>query len=321
MKICVLNDSYMNFGDISWDSLKEFGELSVYHEDSECLSELVERVGDADIIVSDTPNMVKGLISACPNLKYVTLTATGYDGVEIEAARARNIPVSNAAGYGTHSVSQYAISLLLEICGQVSFYSDAVHSGRWHGAGADGARDGDHRLIELAGKTMGVIGFGNIGRAVGRVAKALGMNVIAYNRSRCAEGEAIAEYVTLDELYARADVISLHLPGGAESAGLINRESISKMKDGVIIINNGRGSLIKSTDLAEALHSGKVYAAGLDVIEKEPISSDNPLLTAPHCFITPHISWLPKESRQRIVDITVQNISAFLEGHPVHVVN
>ena len=168
---------------------------------------------------------------------------------------------------------------------------------------------------------MGIIGFGRIGRRVGAIAKAMGMNIIAYNRSRCAEGEAIAEYVELDELFARSDVISLHCPANEATCGIINAESIARMKDGVIIINNGRGALIRSADLAAALESGKVYAAGLDVLEQEPLSPDEPLLKAPHCYITPHLSWLPKESRQRIVDCTVENVRSFIEGRPQNVVN
>lgn len=319
MKICVLNDSFFNYGDLSWDGLRELGELSEYHEHTSDFDELVRRAADADIILTDLPDLPKGLIAACQELKYISVTATGYDSVETELARARGIPVSNVPSYGTASVSQYAISLLLEICGHVSYYSDWVHSGHWYAGGGNVA--GKRKLIELDGKTMGIIGFGRIGRRVGAIAKAMGMNIIAYNRSRCAEGEAIAEYVELDELFARADVISLHCPANEATCGIINAESIARMKDGVIIINNGRGALIRSADLAAALESGKVYAAGLDVLEQEPLSPDEPLLKAPHCYITPHLSWLPKESRQRIVDCTVENVRSFIEGRPQNVVN
>lgn len=319
MKICVVNDSYFNFGDLSWEVLSPLGEVSVFHEPSESLQALIERIGDAEILVTDLPDLPHGLIEACPRLKYITVTSTGYDGVDLAAARERGIPVSNVPSYGTQSVAQYAIALLLEVCGHAAHYSARVHAGHWRGCGAETV--GEHRLIELAGKTMGIIGFGRIGRAVGAVAKALGMEVIAYNRSRCADGEAIAEYVALDELYARADVISLHCPASDATVGMINAESIAKMKDGVIIINNARGALIRSADLAEALESGKVWAAGLDVVDGEPIAEDNPLLHAPRCVITPHISWLPKESRQRIVDCTAANIRAFLDGAPQNVVN
>ena len=318
MKICVLNDSHFNFGDLSWDALCELGEVSVYHEHADDIEEFKRRALDADIIIGDQP-LPRERIAACPKLRYITLTATGFDGVDVAFARERGIPVSNVPSYGTTSVSQYAIALLMEVCSHTAYFDSRVRQGEWASCFPECA--GEHRLIELAGKTMGIIGFGRIGRAVGAVAKALGMTVIAYNRSRCPEGEAIAEYVPLDELFARADVISLHCPANSATIGIINRDSIAKMKDGVIIINNGRGSLIRSADLAEALHSGKVWAAGLDVVEHEPIPADDPLLRAPHCIITPHISWLPKESRQRIVDATAENIRAFLAGTPQNVVN
>ena len=234
-------------------------------------------------------------------------------------AREKGIPVSNVPTYGTASVAQFAIALLLEICGHAAHHSDAVHAGRWAESGE--WTFWDYPMIELAGKTMGIIGFGRIGQNVGRIAKALGMNVIAFNRSRSAEGAEIAEYVELDELLHRADVISLHCPLFPETRGIINRETISKMKDGVIIINNSRGPLVVEQDLADALNSGKVYAAGLDVVSSEPISADNPLLKAKNCLITPHISWAPKESRQRIMDCTVENIRAFQAGKPQNVVN
>lgn len=318
MKICVLNDGYFNFGDLSWDALNALGEVSIYHTHADNMAEYERRAQDADIIVGDQP-MPRELIAAARQLKYITLTATGFDGVDTAFARECGIPVSNVPSYGTSSVSQFAVALLLEVCSHTAYYDRCVRRGQWLDCYPESA--GEHRLIELAGKTMGIIGFGRIGRAVGAVAKALGMNVIAYNRSRCPEGEAIAEYVTLDELFARADVISLHCPANAATVGIINRDSIAKMRDGVIIINNGRGSLVRSADLAEALERGKVWAAGLDVVEHEPIPADDPLLRAPRCIITPHISWLPRESRQRIVDCTVENIRAFLAGAPQNVVN
>lgn len=319
MKICVLNDDFFNFGDLSWAELAKLGELDVHHGRTTDLAELIRRAGDAEILVSDLPDLPRGLIGECPKLKYISLTATGYDSVETELARSRGIPVSNVPSYGTASVAQYAISLLLEICGHVAYYSEHVHAGNWYAPAEDlGER---RRLIELDGKTMGIIGFGRIGQRVGAIAKAMGMEVIAYNRSRSEEGAKIAEYVSLDELYARADVISLHAPATESTTGMINAESIAKMKDGVIIINNGRGALIRSSDLASALERGKVYAAGLDVLEQEPLSEDEPLLKAPHCYITPHLSWLPKESRQRIVDCTVENVRAFINGTPQNVIN
>lgn len=321
MKICVLNDSHFGFGDVNWDSFNGLGELTIHSGRVSSLDEAVRRVGDAEIIVSDLPDLItaNGIVNICPKIKYIAVTATGYDGVELEAARRHGVPISNVPSYGTASVAQYAIGLLLEVCGQTGYYSSYVHNGKWYVDSEDMVKN--HRLIELDGKTMGVIGFGRIGQRVGKIAAALGMKVIAYNRSHSAEGAAIAEYVELDELYRRADVISLHCPATEATTGMINSASIAKMRDGVIIINNGRGALIRSADLAEALKSGKVYAAGLDVLEDEPLCGNNPLLTAPNCIITPHVSWLPRESRQRIIDQSAENVRAFLNGAPINVVN
>lgn len=319
MKLCVVDGSIVNLGDLSYKQFEKFGEVTVYNAHTTSLEEVVRRVGDADIVMGDGPDLPPGLTDACPNVKLICVMATGYDAADIEGARRNGVPICNSPSYGTYSVAQYAISLLLEICGNVAFYSSAVHEGKWFEVWDHCV--GEHRLIELQGKTMGIVGFGNIGRAVGSVAKALGMKVIAYNRSRCPEGEAIAEYVSLDELFARSDVISLHAPLTEATRHIVDAAAIEKMKDGVIIINNGRGPLVDSQALADALHSGKVYAAGLDVIEGEPNVWDNPLLKAPRCLITPHISWLPKESRQRILDITEENIRRFLAGDPQNVVN
>ena len=319
MKLCVVDGSIVNLGDLSYKQFEKFGELTVFNSHTHSVEEVVRRVADADIVIGDGPDLPPGLTDACPNIKLICVMATGYDAADVEGSRKNGVPLCNVPNYGTHSVSQYAISLLLEICGNAAFYSDAVHDGKWFEIWDHCA--GEHKLIELAGKTMGVIGFGNIGRSVGTIARALGMKVLAYNRSRCAEGEAIAEYVSLEELLERSDVISLHTPLTEATKHIINKESIAKMKDGVIIINNGRGPLVDSAALADALHSGKVYAAGLDVIEGEPDVWDNPLLKAPRCLITPHISWLPKESRQKILDITEANIQAFLDGKPQNVVN
>ena len=319
MKLVVVDGFTLNPGDLSWDGYRKFGELTVYEQATDDEAEAISRIGDADIAITNETRITKNIIDACPDLKLITIQATGYDTIDYEYARTKGIPVCNVPGYGTASVAQYAISLLLEICGRVGYHNDAVHEGRWQ-------RRGDwsyspYPLIELAGKTMGIIGFGRIGRAVGRAAKGLGMEVIAYNRSQSESGAQIAEYVTLDELYRRSDVISLHVPSFPETVGMINRDSIARMKDGVILINNSRGALVVEQDLADALNSGKVYAAGLDVLCTEPVEADNPLLTAKNCFITPHISWTPREARQRIIDITDGNIRAFLEGKPRNVVN
>ena len=239
--------------------------------------------------------------------------------VDVACAREKGIPVSNVPAYGTQAVAQFAIALLLEICAHVAHHSDAVHAGRWESA--PDWTFWDYPLIELAGKTMGIVGFGRIGQATGRIAKALGMTVLASGSRETEAGRAIAEYVDLDTLYARSDVIALHCPLFPENTGMINRESIAKMKPGVILINNARGGLVVEQDLADALNAGRVLAAGLDVVSTEPIRPDNPLLKAKNCLITPHISWAPKEARQRILDTTCENLRAFLAGSPVNVVN
>jgi len=244
--------------------------------------------------------------------------ATGYNIVDVEAAKAHNIPVCNIPAYGTDAVAQFAIALLLEICCQVGHHSGEVRTGRWEKS--EDFCFWDYPLIELAGKTMGIAGFGRIGQAVGRTAKALGMDVIAYDTIQNGSGREIGRYVGLDELLAGSDVISLHCPLSDSTKNMINKNSISKMKDGVIIINNSRGPLIEEQDLADALNSGKIYAAGVDVVSAEPIKSENPLLKAKNCFITPHISWASKESRKRLMDIAVNNLKSFIAGNPVNVV-
>ena len=319
MKISVIDGYTENPGDLSWDGLRALGDVVIYDHSTKDEAEIIRRVGDAEIVVANKSPISRRVLDACPNVKYITVQATGYDPINYVYAREKGIPVSNVPTYGTASVAQFAIALLLEICGHAAHHSDAVHAGRWAESGE--WTFWDYPMIELAGKTIGIMGFGRIGQNVGRIAKALGMNVIAFNRSCSAEGAEIAEYVALDELLHRADVISLHCPLFPETRGIINRETISKMKDGVIIINNSRGPLVVEQDLADALNSGKVYAAGLDVVSSEPISADNPLLKAKNCLITPHISWAPRESRQRIMDCTVENIRAFQAGKPQNVVN
>jgi glycerate dehydrogenase len=239
--------------------------------------------------------------------------------VDYEYAKAKKIPVTNVPTYGTNSVSQFAIALLLEICHHIGHHDEAVHSGRWE-SNADFCF-WDYPLIELADKTMGIIGFGRIGQRTGALAKALGMRVLAHDNVQNDAGRAVAEYVSLDELLTASDVIALHCPLFPETTGIINAKTIAQMKDGVIILNNSRGPLVAEQDLADALNSGKVYAAAVDVVSTEPIKGDNPLLRAKNCIITPHISWAPKESRRRIMDCAEENLRAWIAGAPVNVVN
>lgn len=319
MKLVVLDGYTENPGDLSWDALRRFGELTVYERTSDDQSEVAERIKGADIVVANKTSIRAEVINSAGALKYITILATGYDIVDVAAARARGIPVSNVPSYGTAAVAQFAIAMLLEICHHVAHHSETVHAGRWESC-ADWCY-WDYPLIELAGKTMGIIGFGRIGQQTGRIAKALGMHILATGSRPTDAGREIADYVELDELLARSDVISLHCPLFPSTRGIISRENIARMKDGVILLNNSRGALVDEQALADALNSGKVYAAGLDVVSTEPIRGDNPLLKAKNCFITPHISWAPKEARERIMDCTVKNIEAFLDGKPVNVVN
>ena len=319
MKIVILDGYTENPGDLSWEALARFGELCVYDRSPDDDAEIARRIGDAEIVLTNKCPIRRAVMDACPQLRYISVLATGYNIVDVACAREKGIPVSNVPTYGTAAVGQFAIALLLEICHHVAHHSEAVHEGRW--ASNPDWCFWDYPLIELAGKTMGIIGFGRIGQTTGRIAKAMGMTVLATGSRESEAGRAIADYVTLDELLERSDVVVLHCPLFPSTQGIINRETIAKMKDGVILINNSRGPLVVEQDLADALNSGKIYAAGLDVVSTEPIRDDNPLLTARNCFITPHISWAPKESRERIMSITAENLRAFLEGAPVNLVN
>lgn len=317
MKIVILDGYTENPGDLSWEGFAALGELTVYERTA--AADIVPRIGDAEIVYTNKTPITAETLAACPKLRYIGLLATGYNVVDVAAAKARGVAVTNIPTYGTAAVAQFAIAMLLEICHHVAHHSDAVHAGRWT-ANPDWCF-WDYPLIELDGKTMGIIGFGRIGQATGRIARALGMRVLAYDSRPSDAGRAIAEYVPLDELLANSDVISLHCPLFPETEGIVNKANIARMKDGVILLNNSRGPLVVEQDLLDALNSGKVYAAGLDVVSTEPIRPDNPLLKAKNCFITPHISWAPRESRQRLMDIAVENLRAFLAGAPVNVVN
>ena len=320
MKIVVLDGYTENPGDLSWGGLEALGEVTVYDRTAYAESPLIaERIGDAEIVVMNKTPISKETIDKCQNIRLIAVLATGYNVVDYNYAKEKGIPVVNVPTYGTASVSQYSIALLLEICHHIGHHSESVHAGNW-ASNADWCY-WDYPLIELEGKTIGIIGFGRIGQAEGRIAKALGMKVLAYDVYPNDSGRAIGEYVDLDTLLKSADVVSLHCNLTPENTGLINRASIAKMKDGAILINNARGQLIVEQDVADALNSGKLAAAGLDVVYTEPIRADNPLLKAKNCIITPHISWAPIESRQRIMDITVENVKAFLNGTPQNVVN
>lgn len=321
MKIVVLDGYTLNPGDLDWKGLESLGECTVYDRTSLTdTEEVIQRIGDAEVVYTNKTPLPEKVFEECKNLKFVGVLATGYNVVDITAARKRNIPVANIPTYGTAAVGQFAIALLLEICHHIGYHSKVVHEGKW-AANPDWCF-WDYPLIELDGKTMGIIGYGRIGQATGRIAQALGMTVLAYDSYRNPALESdTCHYTELDELLSKSDVIALHCPLFPETEKMINRSTIAKMKDGVIILNNSRGQLINEQDLADALNSGKVAAAGLDVVSTEPIKSDNLLLTAKNCLITPHISWAPKESRKRLMDIAVSNLQEFLKGTPKNIVN
>ena len=320
MKIVVLDGYAENPGDISWAPLEALGELTVYDRTALTESPLIaERIGDAEIAVTNKTPITRTVIDACPHLRAIAVLATGYNIVDTAYARTKDIPVMNVPVYGTDNVAQYAIALLLEACSHVGHHDRSVHAGEW-------TRSIDFcywqkPLIEVSGKTAGIIGFGRIGQAVARILRAMNVRVLAYSRSERAEGRALADYVPLDTLFQKSDFIFLHCPLTPETDGIINAANIAKMKDGVIIVNNGRGQLIVEEALAAALTRGKVAYAAVDVASTEPIAAENPLLHAPNCIITPHISWATKEARERIMQMTADNVRAFMDGNPTNVVN
>lgn len=317
MKVVVLDGGVLNPGDLSWKEFEAFGDVVIY--DRTPADETVARIGDAEAVYTTKVVLSREVIAACPNLRFIGVLSTGYNVIDVAYAKERGIPVCNIPSYGSQAVAQFAIAMLLEISCHVTHHDQAVHAGRWN----DETQwcFWEKPLIELAGKTIGLIGFGRIGQEVGRVAKALGMTVLATGSAPTDEGRTIATYVTQDELFAQSDVVSLHCPLFPETENLICKANIDKMKDGVIILNNSRGGLIMEADLAQALNSGKVFAAAVDVVATEPILPNNPLLTAKNCIITPHISWAPLETRQRLMDVAVSNLKGYVKGDLSNVVN
>ena len=297
MKIVVLDGYTENPGDLSWGGLEQLGDVTVYDRTSYTESPLIaERIGDAEIVVMNKTPISRATLDKCPNIKLIAVLATGYNVVDIAYAKEKGIPVCNVPNYGGYSVSQFAIALMLEACLHIGHHNQTVHDG--------------------------LLGCGKIGYHTAEAAKGLGMHIIAYDKypSQAARDLGV-EFVKLDDLFARSDVLGLQMPLMEFNTGIIRKENIAKMKDGVIIINNSRGQMVVEQDLADALNSGKVAFAGLDVVSTEPIRADNPLLKAKNGIITPHMSWGSQGSRQRIMDTTAENVKAFLAGSPVNVVN
>lgn len=318
MKIVVLDGYTLNPGDISWEKFESLGVFVCHDRTSK--DKIIERIGDAEAVITNKTVLDKHVIDSCPSIKYIGVLATGYNVVDVEAAKARNITVTNIPAYSTPSVAQFVFALLLELCHHVGHHDATIKEGRW--TKSPDFAYWDFPLVELSGKTMGIFGYGSIGQAVARIAVAMGMKVLACKRNpdKKLESEAI-RFGTFEELLSESDVISLHAPLSESTNGIINSESIGRMKDGVFIINTARGGLVNEADMAAALAGGKVGGYAADVVSVEPITADNPLLGAVNCILTPHIAWAPKAARLRLMDIAAGNLGAFLGGRGVNVVS
>lgn len=318
MKIVILDGKALNPGDLSYGSLFELGDVTVY-EGTDTAAEAIARIGDSEIVLVNKVPITEEILAACPNIRLICVQATGYNIVDCETCARHGIPVTNVPTYGSDAVAQFTMALILEMCHRIGLHNHSVHEGQW--CESEVFCYWLTPQMELTGKTLGILGFGRIGRAVGKLAKAFGMKVIAYNHSQCEEGKAIAEYVDLDTLFAQSDILSLHCPLTAETDAIINAETLAKMKDGAMLVNTARGGLVVEEDLLAALNSGKLRYAAVDVVSQEPMLPDNPLLKTRKCIITPHIAWAPIESRQRLLDTVVENIRVFQAGTPQNVVN
>ena len=320
MKIVILDGYTENPGDIDWSPIEKLGEVTVYDRTAYAESPLIaERIGDAEVVVTNKTPISRETLDKCPNVKAIAVLATGYNVVAYEYAKEKGIPVMNVPVYGTDNVSQFAIGLLLEACSHIGAHSDSVHKGEWS-ANEDWCY-WKTPLIEVSGKTAGIIGLGRIGYNTARILDAMHVKVLASDAHPNDKGREVATYVPLNELLAESDFIFLHCPLFPDTEGIINKANLAKMKDGVILINNSRGPLVVEQDLYDALESGKVACAALDVVSTEPILADNVLLKAKNCIITPHISWATKEARMRIMQTTADNIQSYMEGTPANVVN
>ena len=307
MKIVILDGYTLNPGDLSWQGLEKHGQLKVYDRTSynkEDKDLIIERGKDADVIFTNKTPLTREILNSMPNLKYIGILATGYDVVDVEAARDKGIIVTNIPSYGTTAVAQMTLALILELTNHVGQHSAAVFNGEWE-SNPDWCF-WKYPMMELAGKTLGIIGYGRIGQEVGKIAKAFNMEVLAYGRT------------IDDKVYKESDFISLHCPLTEDNKEMINKETLSKMKKSAFLINTSRGGLVNEEDLASALNNRTIAGAGLDVVSKEPISPDNPLLKAKNCIITPHISWAPIESRKRLLDMAIDNLDSFLKGNPIN---
>ena len=318
MNLVVLDGYTLNPGDLSWDGLKHFGNLEV-HERT-LAADILDRCKGAEIVFTNKTPLREDVLALLPDLKYIGVLATGYNVVDVDFARSKGIKVANVPGYGTASVVQLTFSLLFELCLHVQKHSDSVFNGDW-AASADFCY-WNYPLIELEGKTLGIIGFGSIGQKVADVASALGMNVMAYSRTQTDQSHRKNfKWASLDELLGISDVVSIHCPLFPETQNLINKNTLKLMKKSAFFLNTSRGPIVNEQDLADALNTGLIAGAGLDVLSVEPPSSNNPLLSAKNCLITPHIAWATKEARARLMATVEQNLAAYLKGNPVNIIN
>lgn len=316
----VLLDGYALNRDLDWSALKKLGECHFYDRTPvNDTQKILARIGDAEIVLTHKTPLTKAIIGKAPNLRYIGVMGDGYDVIDVEAASARGIPVTNVPIYATDAVAQFTFALILEITSHVGLHNRLVHEGRWE-ASPD-FTFWAKKLTLLAGKTLGLVGYGRIAQKVASIAHAFSMKVVFYDRRPKTHDNQMSQQVSLKELLTTADIISLHVRQAPETLNLIRRETIEQMRRGVIIINTARGKLINENDLALALNQGKIAAAGLDVSQQEPIQPDNPLLTAKNCYITPHIAWAPYETREKLLALTIANLTAFLKGTPQNVVN
>jgi glycerate dehydrogenase len=316
----VLDGYALNPGDLDWQGFEAFGEVTVYDRTSFTdKQEIIDRIGEAEAILTNKTPIDEEILSAVPKLKYIGVVATGYNVVDVAAARKRKIPVTNIPSYGTDAVAQFTFALLLEIANQVGVHNASVQQGEWQ-------RSTDFTyqktpLMELRGKTIGLIGYGEIAQATATIAHAFNMKVIYWNHRPKKAQEDWAKQVSIEEIYQQADIISLHVPQTSETEKMINQKTIARMKEGVILLNTARGGLLDEAAVADALNRGQIFAAGVDVVSKEPMTKDNPLMSAKNCIITPHIAWRPLETRERLMEIVVDNFAAYLAGKEKNVVN
>ncbi|WP_268912464.1 D-2-hydroxyacid dehydrogenase [Lentilactobacillus sp. SPB1-3] len=318
MKIVVLDGYALNPGDLSWKPLKNMGDVTIYDRTPHDQTEILKRIGDAEIVFDNKTPLDAEILNRTPNLKYIGILSTGYDIIDLAAAKQNDIVVTNIPAYGTDAVAQHTFALLLEITNRVGLHNQLVHDGVW--AKSPDYTFWDAPLVELRDKTVGLFGFGKIAQQVARLAHAFSMKVIYYNHRPKPFDEDWATQVDMDALFAQSDIISMHTPLTPETNQIIDCDNITKMKDGVIIINTARGGLIEEESTADALNSGKIAALGTDVASHEPINQDNPLLSSKNTFITPHIAWAPLSTRARLLDIAIDNFQAYLDGKPVNTV-